>query len=226
MCTLGFSVPLLTRFPFPFTQWEVCINIFLIYLDGSFSAQFKFWWSYFDLTSSKFPGIQGKGSYTQRGWTSCLDCPQSGSWWFDQMDVICRCDKLFDTTSPRGLSCRLNVGRFMCQMVLNLIFKKSLAQANIPPPSTLEPLGLSRCEETCEVMWRNLTASLCNPGPGRKARCLVRDVTVSDSLAFSHILTAVIRARFTASAAEWNKILKYGDLHLGSDNQLRDSCHH
>src|SRR5664279_4136467 len=111
----------------------------------------------------------------------------------------CRHGASVDASGVHGLSCRKSAGRQMRHSALNDLIKRSLASAEIP--SRLEPSSLSRSDGKRPdgmslIQWK-------------QGRCLVRDVTCSDTLVPSHLNRAVTGPGVVATDAESHKLTKY-----------------
>ena len=114
----------------------------------------------------------------------------------------CICGVPVDESGVHGLSCRQSAGRHSRHNALNDLIKRSLATAEIP--SRLEPSSLSRSDGKRPD---GLTMM-----PWKHGRCLVWDVTCSDTLAPSHLNNAISGPGAVASTAESKKRLKYDEI--------------
>src|SRR5664279_2919022 len=108
----------------------------------------------------------------------------------------CRHGASVDASGVHGLSFRKSAGRQMRHSALNDLIKRSLASAEIP--SRLEPSSLSRADGK-----RPDSMTLM---PWKQGRCLVWDVTCSDTLAPSHLNRAVTGPGVVATDAESHKL--------------------
>lgn len=115
---------------------------------------------------------------------------------------ICVCGSPVDSTGRHGLSCRKSAGRLSRHGAVNDLIKRALTSAEVP--CRLEPSSLSRDDDK-----RPDGMSL---SPWSNGRCLVWDFTCPDTLAHSHVNTAVSGPGIVASEAEDRKRLKYASL--------------
>lgn len=116
--------------------------------------------------------------------------------------TLCRCGQRMDRQGIHGLSCRLNAGRFPRHTELNHIMKRTLSKLNIP--TILEPSGLARDDGK-----RPDGLTLC---PWSHGRCLIWDVTVTDTLCPSKVMQSSSACGAAAAAAETAKVNKYKQL--------------
>ena len=98
---------------------------------------------------------------------------------------VCVCGATVDSTGRHGLSCRKSAGRLSRHLsrhsAVNELIKRALMSAEIP--SKLEPTSLIRQNEKrpdgmSQSSWKN-------------GRCLAWDFTCPDTLASSHLNTAI-----------------------------------
>ena len=111
----------------------------------------------------------------------------------------CPCGALVDARGSHGLSCRRSAGRLPRHSMLNDLVRRALVRAGVP--ATLEPLGLLRND--------GKRPDGCTGVPWSAGKCLTWDVTVSDTLAASHLPHTSIMA---GAAAERAKEEKYQDI--------------
>jgi len=114
----------------------------------------------------------------------------------------CLCGELVDARGSHGLSCRRSMGRLPRHAMLNDLVHRSLVKAGVP--ATLEPLGLLRGDgkrpDGCtRIAWAN-------------GKCLTWDVTVSDTLAPSHLAHTSVLAGAAAERATLAKNEKYKEI--------------
>ena len=113
----------------------------------------------------------------------------------------CVCGAKVDSTGRHGLSCRKSAGRLSRHNAVNDLLKRALQSAEIP--SRLEPRSLARQDDKRPdgmtlVPWSN-------------GRCLAWDFTCPDTLAPSHLNSAVTGHGVVANESEDKKI-KYACL--------------
>ena len=115
---------------------------------------------------------------------------------------VCICGSAVDSTGRHGLSCRKSAGRLSRHGAVNDIIKRALSSAEVPcrlePPSLMRDDG-KRPDGMSMSPWSN-------------GRCLVWDFTCPDTLAHSHLNSAVCGAGVVAREAEIRKRLKYSSL--------------
>ena len=114
----------------------------------------------------------------------------------------CVCGATVDSFGRHGLSCRKSAGRLSRHSAVNDLIKRGLRSAEIP--SRLEPTSLAhhdhrRPDGLSLVPWSN-------------GRCLAWDFTCPDTLAPSHLDTAVNGPGLVATEAERKKRSKYACL--------------
>jgi hypothetical protein len=114
----------------------------------------------------------------------------------------CICGADVDITGRHGLSCRKSAGRHSRHSAVNDLIKRALSSAEIP--ARLEPPSLAR-DDNKRPDGLSLT-------PWSKGRCLVWDFTCPDTLAPSHLDTAVSGPGVLATEAEGRKCMKYTSL--------------
>ena len=114
----------------------------------------------------------------------------------------CVCGATVDCTGRHGLSCLKSAGRFSRHSAVNELIKRALKSAEIP--SRLEPTSLNRHDDT-----RPDGLTLC---PWASGKCLAWDFTCADTLAPSHLNTAVTGPGRVACEAEAKKRDKYSSL--------------
>lgn len=115
---------------------------------------------------------------------------------------VCVCGAAVDSTGRHGLSCRKSAGRLSRHSAVNDLIKRGLSSAEVP--CRLEPSSLAR-DDGKRPDGLSLT-------PWSNGRCLVWDFTCPDTLAPSHLDTAVSGPGVVASEAENKKSLKYSSL--------------
>jgi hypothetical protein len=115
---------------------------------------------------------------------------------------VCVCGATVDSTGRHGLSCRKSAGRLSRHSAVNELIKRALMSAEIP--SKLEPTSLIRQNEK-----RPDGMSL---SPWKNGRCLAWDFTCPDTLAPSHLNTAINGPGVVACEAEEKKRAKYASL--------------
>jgi len=114
----------------------------------------------------------------------------------------CVCGAVVDSTGRHGLSCRKSIGRLSRHSAVNDLLKRALQSAEIP--SRLEPRSLVRQDDKRPdgltlVPWSN-------------GRCLAWDFTCPDTLAPSHLNSAVTGHGVVANESESKKKAKYACL--------------
>jgi len=114
----------------------------------------------------------------------------------------CICGAQVDCSGRHGLSCRKSAGRLSRHSSVNDLIKRALMSAEIP--SRLEPRSLTQHDDR-----RPDGLSLT---PWAYGRCLAWDYTCADTLAPSHLNTAVTGPGAVANEAEARKKLKYASL--------------
>jgi hypothetical protein len=114
----------------------------------------------------------------------------------------CPCGALVTADGSHGLSCGLGPGRIARHAVLNDLVSRSLTRAGVP--NIKEPPGLSRTDGK-----RPDGLTLI---PWSKGRCLVWDVTVTDTVAPSYLHSTAITAGAAAEQAATRKDAKYSQL--------------
>ena len=117
----------------------------------------------------------------------------------------CVCGGSVDPRGHHGLSCRRSSGRSSRHHNLNDIVWRALAKADIP--AVKEPSGLSRTDGKrpdglTQIPWAG-------------GKCLLWDVTVTDTLANSYVDVSSISAGGAAELAADRKISKYSNLSAG-----------
>lgn len=115
---------------------------------------------------------------------------------------VCVCGAAVDCSGRHGLSCRKSAGRLSRHSAVNELIKRALMSAEIP--SRLEPKSLTQHDERRPD---GLTLS-----PWSNGRCLAWDFTCPDTLAPSHLNTAVTGPGLVANDAEKMKRAKYSCL--------------
>ena len=115
---------------------------------------------------------------------------------------VCVCGENVDSSGRHGLSCRKSAGRLSRHSAVNDLIKRALMSAEIP--SRLEPKALMQLDDRrpdglSMVPWLN-------------GRCLAWDFTCPDTLAASHLNTAVAGPGAVANEAEAKKRIKYSCL--------------
>jgi len=115
---------------------------------------------------------------------------------------ICVCGAAVDNTGTHGLSCRKSSGRMSRHSAVNDLIKRALQSAEIP--SRLEPRSLMRQDDK-----RPDGMTLV---PWSSGRCLAWDFTCPDTLAASHLNSAVTGCGVVATEAESKKKVKYACL--------------
>lgn len=115
---------------------------------------------------------------------------------------VCVCGAAVDNTGRHGLSCRKSAGRLSRHSAVNDLIKRALMSAEIP--SRLEPKSLTRNDDKRPD---GLTLT-----PWSSGRCLAWDFTCPDTMAPSHLNTAVSRQGAVASEAEDKKRSKYASI--------------
>lgn len=114
----------------------------------------------------------------------------------------CPCGAMVTADGSHGLSCRLGPGRLARHATLNDLISRGLSRAGIP--NIKEPPGMSRTDGK-----RPDGLTLI---PWRSGRCLVWDVTVSDTVAPSYLQSSSAFAGAAAEQAATRKITKYSQL--------------
>jgi hypothetical protein len=114
----------------------------------------------------------------------------------------CICGAAVDSTGRHGLSCRRSSGRVSRHSAVNDLIKRALQSAEIP--SRLEPRSLVRQDDK-----RPDGLTLV---PWSSGRCLTWDFTCPDTLAPSHLNSAVTGSGVVANESENKKKLKYACL--------------
>jgi len=115
---------------------------------------------------------------------------------------VCICGADVDSSGRHGLSCRRSAGRLSRHSAVNELIKRALMSAEIP--SRLEPKSLAQHDDR-----RPDGLSLV---PWSNGRCLAWDFTCPDTLAVSHLNTAVTGPGAVAVEAEAKKKNKYACL--------------
>jgi len=115
---------------------------------------------------------------------------------------VCICGAAVDSTGRHGLSCRKSAGRLSRHSAVNDLIKRALMSAEIP--SRLEPRSLAQHDD------RRPDGLSLTPWSGGK--CLAWDFTCPDTLAPSHLNTAVTGPGVVATKAEAQKRNKYACL--------------
>lgn len=146
-------------------------------------------WRKFDLSAPE----KVKDCWSQRDWDNVILKTTFYSF-FMQSDQFSRCGLLLLVWNTRW-------GCIDAIIVANVGGLLSLDEFHVSIAfRILEASGLLRCDGK-----RVVGLNLCL---WSQSRCLVWNVTVSDSFVSSHILDAAVRTRSTDSVAEQNKILK------------------
>src|SRR5277367_3954610 len=114
----------------------------------------------------------------------------------------CSCGSLVEALVTQCLSCRRGSGRITRHQQLNDLLWRALGRAKIP--AVKEPSGLARTDGK-----RPDSMSLI---PWRMGRCLIWDVTVTDTLAASYVHLTSVSHGAAAEGAASRKIAKYADL--------------
>ena len=109
---------------------------------------------------------------------------------------------MIDERGSHALSCKYSSGRLIRHNYLNDIIHRSLTRAGIP--STKEPHGLSRSDGKRPD---GLTLT-----PWSEGRCLIWDVTVTDTTAQSYLHLTSNNAGSAAELASTRKETKYAEL--------------
>jgi hypothetical protein len=115
---------------------------------------------------------------------------------------VCICGSAVDSTRKHGLSCCKSAGRLSRQGTVNDILKRAFTPAEVPcrmEPSSLMQDDGKRPDGMSLSPWSN-------------SRSLVCDFTCPDTLAHSHLNSAVCGADVVAREAEIRKRLKYFSL--------------
>lgn len=112
---------------------------------------------------------------------------------------VCVCGENVDSSGRHGLSCRKSAGRLSRHSAVNDLIKRALMSAEVP--SRLEPKALMQHDDR-----RPDGLSLV---PWSNGRCLAWDFTCPDTLATSHLNTAVTGPGTVANEAEAKKRIKY-----------------
>jgi hypothetical protein len=115
---------------------------------------------------------------------------------------VCVCGAPVDSTGRHGLSCSKSAGRLSRHSAVNDLIKRALMSADVP--SRLEPRSLGQHD--------NKRPDGLSLVPWKNGRCLAWDFTCPDTLAPSHINTAVSGPGIVANEAEAQKKTKYADL--------------
>ena len=115
---------------------------------------------------------------------------------------VCVCGAPVDSTGRHGLSCSKSAGRLSRHSAVNDLIKRALMSAEVP--SRLEPRSLGQHD--------NKRPDGLSLVPWKNGRCLAWDFTCPDTLAPSHINTAINGPGNVATEAEGQKKLKYADL--------------
>ena len=115
---------------------------------------------------------------------------------------VCVCGASVDSMGRHGLSCRKSAGRLSRHSAVNDLIKRALMSAEIP--SRLEPKSLSQHDNR-----RPDGLSLI---PWSNGKCLAWDFTCPDTLAPSHLNSAVTGPGIVANEAEVKKRCKYACL--------------
>ena len=115
---------------------------------------------------------------------------------------LCLCGARVDEFGTHGLSCKQSAGRASRHSFINDLIWRALRKAQVP--ACREPLGLSRTDGkrpdgVTQIPWSN-------------GKCITWDVTVTDTLAPSHLHTSQSVAGSVAEAAARKKEAKYSCL--------------
>jgi hypothetical protein len=112
---------------------------------------------------------------------------------------VCICGSAVDSTGRHGRSCRKSACRLSRRGAVNDIIKRALSSAEVPcrlePPSLMRDDG-KRPDRMSMSPWSN-------------GHCFVWDFTCPNTLAHSHLNSAVCEAGVVAREAEIRKWLKY-----------------
>jgi len=115
---------------------------------------------------------------------------------------VCVCGMAVDSSGRHGLSRRKSAGRLSRHNAVNDLIKRALMSADVP--SRLEPKSLAQHDDR-----RPDGLSLM---PWSNGRCLAWDFTCPDTLAPSHLNTAITGQGAVANEAEAKKKSKYACL--------------
>jgi hypothetical protein len=115
---------------------------------------------------------------------------------------LCICGTTVDYRGYHGLSCRRSSGRTSRHNHINDIVCRAFARAEVPVVK--EPSGLSRSDGKRPDGLTQI--------PWTSGRCLIWDVTVTDTLATSYTNISPVSAGEVAERAADQKMLKYTDL--------------
>jgi len=115
---------------------------------------------------------------------------------------VCVCGHQVDSRGTHGLACQRSAGRHPRHGLLNDLIWRALQRAKVP--AAKEPTGLVRSDGK-----RPDGATMV---PWARGRCMAWDVTVSDTLAPSHVQTSATRAGAVAEQSEALKINKYASI--------------